>query len=140
MKLSRRARTWLIAISAPLLFVIAFAIVVVGYSHFHNAPSVNVTATGFAPKTIEIPEGEAIHFVNQSSTMTQVICVGSSKHCQTTVGILPLQSPPPHALFNPGLKLAPNQAQDVVFDTGGIYHITSAITDMNLTVTVDETS
>ncbi len=140
MKLSRRARTWLIAISAPLLFVIAFTIVILSYYHFHTPPSVDVTTMSFAPQTIEIPEGEAIHFVNQSSTTTQIICVGSNKQCQTTVVLSALQSPPPQALLNPGIRIAPNQAKDVVFDTEGTYHITSAVSPgMNLTVTVDAT-
>src|SRR6266487_1480598 len=105
MKLSRRARTWLIAISAPLLFVIAFTIVILSYYHFHTPPSVDVTTMSFAPQTIEIPEGEAIHFVNQSSTTTQIICVGSNKQCQTTVVLSALQSPPPQALLNVTLSV-----------------------------------
>ena len=138
MKISRRARTWLIAISAPLLFVIAFTIVVVSYEHFHMPPSVNVTTTSFTPQTVEIPEGEAIHFVNQSSA-TQILCVGSNKQCQGSVVLSAIQSPPPRVLLGSGMHIAPNQAQNVIFDTAGIYHITSAVTNMNLTVTVDAT-
>ncbi len=138
MKISRRARTWLIAIAAPLLFVIAFTIVIVSYAHFHTPPSVNVTATSFSPQTIEIPAGEAIHFVNQSST-TQIICAGSNKQCQGSAALSVLQSPPPQALLSPGVHIAPDQAKNVVFDTEGIYHLTSAVGNMNLTVTVDAT-
>ena len=138
MKISRRARTWLIAIAAPLIFVIAFTVVVVSYAHFHTPPSVNVTTTSFSPQTIEIPEGEAIHFVNQSST-TQIICVGSNKQCQSAVALSVLQSPPPQALLSPGVQIAPNQAKNVIFDTEGTYHLTSAVGNMNLTVTVDAT-
>ena len=139
MKISRRARTWLIAVSAPLVFVIAFTIIVVSYAHFHTPPSVNVTTTSFSPQTIEIPAGEAIHFVNQSSTTTQIICAGSNKQCQSSAALSVLQSPPPHALLSPGVQIAPNQAKNVVFDTEGVYHLTSAVGNMNLTVTVDAT-
>ncbi len=139
MKISRRARTWLIAIAAPLIFVIAFAIVVVSYAHFHTPPSVNVTTTSFSPQTIEIPEGEAIRFVNQSSTI-QIICAGSNKQCQSSAALSVLQSPPPQVLLSPGVQIAPNQAKNVVFDTEGIYHLTNAVGNMNLTVTVDATS
>jgi plastocyanin len=138
MKISRRARTWLIAIAAPLLFVIAFTVVVVSYAHFHTPPSVNVTTTNFSPQKIEIPAGEAIHFVNQSST-TQIICVGSNKQCQSYAALSVLQSPPPQALLSPGVQIAPNQAKNVTFDTEGTYHLTSAVGNMNLTVTVDAT-
>ncbi|HEV2656739.1 MAG TPA: hypothetical protein VGT82_17365 [Ktedonobacteraceae bacterium] len=139
MKISRRARTWLIAIAAPLIFVIAFTVVVVSYAHFHTPPSVNVTTTSFSPQTIEIPAGGAIHFVNQSST-TQIICAGSNQQCQSSVALSVLQSPPPQALLSPGVQIAPNQAKNVVFDTEGIYHLTNAVGNMNLTVTVDATS
>ena len=117
MKISRRARTWLIAIAAPLIFVIAFTIVVVSYAHFHTPPSVNVTTT----------------------STTQIICAGSNQQCQSAVALSVLQSPPPQALLSPGVQIAPNEAKNVIFDTEGTYHLTSAMGNMNLTVTVDAT-
>jgi plastocyanin len=138
MKMPRRGRALFIAIAAPLVFVLAFAVVVVAYAHFHMPPEVDMMTTGFTPQSIEIPEGEAIHFVNRSSTITQILCVGSDMRCDRPGLISPLLVPAPRSLQSPGASIAPQQAKDVVFDTEGTFHITSAVVPgMNLTVTVD---
>ncbi len=138
MKMSRRGKILFISISAPLLFVVACVVVVVAYNHFHTPPEVDVLTASFAPQTIEIPEGEAIHFVNRSSTITQVLCVGSDTRCDRPGLVSPLQVPPPRTLQAPGVRIAPDQVRDVVFDTEGTFHITSTVVPgMNLTVTVD---
>jgi len=140
MKISRRVKIILISISAPLLFVVAFVLVVAAYSHFYRPTEVDVMSSGFVPQTIEVPEGTTIHFVNRSSTMTQVLCLGSDQHCERTFPLSPVLSPPPQVLLGSGIRIAPNQAKDVYFDTAGIFHITSAVAPaMNLKVTVDET-
>ena len=137
MKISKRARKLLIFISAPLLFVAASVLVIAAYSHFHKTPEVEVMANAFAPQTIEIAEGETIRFVNQSATVTQTLCLGSDKQCDRS-GFLLLELPP-QALVSPGLRLAPGQAKDVVFNTAGTFTLTSTVTPgMNLTITVDE--
>jgi plastocyanin len=141
MKISRRAKVLLFSISAPLLFLVAFTIVVVSYSHFHTPPEVGVTTTGFTRQTITVPAGATIHFVNKSSSMTQVLCLGTDAHCESTVFLSPMQAPPPRDLLSPGVRLSPAQGKDVVFDTEGTFHVTSALVPgMNLTVTVTATS
>ncbi len=138
--MSRRVKVVLISISAPLLFVVAFVVVVALYSHFHTPTEVDVMDAGFEPQTIEIPEGTTVHFVNRSSTVTQIICLGSDGRCDRTVTLSPVLSPPPRDLLGAGIRLAPDQAKDVYFDTAGIFHITSAVEPgMNLKVTVDAT-
>ena len=42
MKISKRVKILFISISAPLLFVVAFILVVAAYSHFHTSPEVDV--------------------------------------------------------------------------------------------------
>ena len=87
--------------------------------------------TGFVPHTIEIPEGETIRFVNQSSTITQTLCLGTNQHCDSNLLL-------PRGLINPGIQIFPGQSKDVVFDTFGTFTITStAAPGINLTVTVD---
>jgi plastocyanin len=138
MKMTNRVRVLLISITTPLLFVLAFAVVVVAYSHFHTPPQVDVLGAGFTPQTIQIPEGEALRFVNRSSAITQVLCVGIDKRCERPGLVSPLQVPPPRSLQSPGMRIAPEQARDVVFDTQGTFHITSTMVEgMNLTVTVN---
>jgi plastocyanin len=120
--------------------VIAFILVVAAYSHFHTSPEVVVMTAGFAPQTIEIPEGTTIHFVNRSSTITQILCLGNDQRCDRSVPLSPVQSPPPRDLLGQGVRIGPDQAKDVVFDTAGIFDITSAVVPgMNLTVKVDAT-
>ena len=135
MRINKRVRILFISISAPLLFVVASVLVVAAYTTFHRPPEVDVLTTGFAPQKIEITEGETVHFVNRSST-AQILCLGMDKSCDRSA-VLFLEMPP-QALFSPGLRLAPHQTKDVVFDTDGTFTITSTVVPgMNLTVTVD---
>ena len=128
MKVSRR--TLLTSISAPILFIVAFIIVIALYNNFHQPPAIDITTTGFAPQSIEITEGQTLRFVNQSSTITQVLCVGTNQHCENS-------SPLPAGLKSP-VHIAPDQAKDVLFDSFGTFTIIDTATPrMNLTVTVD---
>ncbi len=139
MKISKRTRTLLVSISAPLLFLLAFAIVVVAYNTFHKPPEVDVGTTGFAPQQVEINEGETIHFVNRSSTVTQFLCLGTNRQCDS-IAYHTLQLPP-LVLRSPGVRIPPGQSKDIVFDADGTFHITSTVDpNVNLTVTVDATS
>jgi len=134
----RRRKKWYAAITAPLLLLIAFVIVIGIYSNFNRPPEVDVTIAGFSPQNVEIIEGETIHFVNKSS-ITQVLCLGSNQHCDSS-GIDPT-SIIPSALAGSGIRLAPGQAQNVIFTTYDTYTVTSATSPgLNLTVTVDSGS
>ena|SRR5947209_3748615 len=131
MKMSKRTRTLVIAISAPLLFIVAFVTIIAVYLISHKPPEVDIMATGFVPQSIEIPEGESIRFVNQSSTITQTVCLGANQHCDPNQLL-------PRGIASPGVRIPPDQAKDVVFDTFGTFTITStAAPGINLKVTVD---
>ena len=131
MKISKRVKILLISISAPLMLVVAFVLVIGVYSSFHRPPEVDMMTTGFVPQSIEITEGETIHFVNRSSTITQILCLGLDKRCDRFALL-------PRGLKSPGVQIAPDQAKDVLFDTFGTFSITStAVPGMNLKVTVD---
>ncbi len=131
MKISKRIKILLTLIGIPLLFAIAFLLVIVAYNTFHKSPEVDMMTTGFVPQKIEITEGETIHFINRSSTITQVICLGTDKRCDPNAVL-------PRGLKSPGIRIAPDQAEEVVFDFYGTFHITSTtVPGMNLTVTVD---
>lgn len=134
-QMPRRKKKWYAAITAPLLLIVAFVVVVGIYSNFHVPPEVDVTAIGFSPQTIEITEGETIHFVNKS-LVTQVICLGSNQHCDSTA-IDPTVIDP-SALAGSGIRIAPGQGQNVTFTTYDTYTVTSTTSPgLNLTVTVD---
>ena len=131
MNISKRARVLFAVVGIPLLFVLAFAIVIIAYENYHKPPQVDVTTTGFSPQQLEITEGQTVHFINNSSTVTQVVCLGTNNHCNPYAVL-------PRGLKSPGIRLAPGQAKDVVFDFYGTFHVTSLIgSGMNLTVTVD---
>jgi plastocyanin len=128
---SKRARVLFTIIGIPLLFVIAFAMVIVAYESFHKPPEVDMMSNGFSPQKLEITEGQTIHFVNRSSSITLVICLGTNNHCDPYAAL-------PRGLKSPGIRIAPGQAKDIVFDFYGTFHVTSLIgSGMNLTVTVD---
>lgn len=131
MNVSKRTKVLFSLIGIPLLFVAAFAIVIVAYESFHKPPEVDVMSNGFSTKNLEIPEGQIVHFVNRSSSITEVLCLGTNNHCDPYAAL-------PRGLKSPGIRIAPGQAKDVVFDFYGTFHVTSLTgTGMNLTVTVD---
>ena len=131
MNVSKRTRVLFAVIGIPLLFVLSFAIVIVAYASFHKPAQVDVMITGFSPQKLEITEGQTVHFVNNSSTITQVICLGTNNHCDPYAAL-------PRGLKSPGIRLVPGQAEDVVFDFYGTFHVTALKgSGMNLTVTVD---
>jgi plastocyanin len=128
---SKHTRVLFTIIGIPLLFVIAFAMVIVAYESFHKPPEVDMMSNGFSPQKLEITEGQTIHFVNRSSSITLVICLGTNNHCDPYAAL-------PRGLKSPGIRIAPGQAKDIVFDFYGTFHVTSLIgSGMNLTVTVD---
>lgn len=131
MRNSRTVRILLYYVAPPLLFVVAFALVLILYNTHHQTPEVDVTASGFAQNSVEITEGEAIHFVNQSPSVTEVLCLGQNKVCDAN-------ATDPAALKSPGLRLLPGQSRDIVFENYGTFYITSPTRpDMDLTITVD---
>src|SRR5712691_1018358 len=118
MRISKRTKIVLTSITAPLIFAVAFILVITIYSINHKPPEIQVMSTGFVPQTLEIPEGETIRFVNRSSTITQVLCLGINQQCDSTALL-------PRGLASPGVRIAPDQAKDVLFDTYGTFSITS---------------
>jgi hypothetical protein len=131
MKMPKRVKILVTVIGIPLLFVIAFTLVIAAYDIFHQPPEIDMMTTGFVPQTIEITEGETLHFINRSSTITQVICLGTNQRCDPYAVL-------PRGLRSPGIRIAPDQAGEAVFDFYGTFHVTSTtVPGMNLTVTVD---
>ncbi|HKV56829.1 MAG TPA: hypothetical protein VJO32_01050 [Ktedonobacteraceae bacterium] len=128
--MSRKRKILLYLVMPPVLFVIAVAVVIFVYLQFHKTPEMDLTSKGFSLSTVEITEGETVHFVNQSN-VTQVLCLGEDKVCDT-------HAVAPRALKTPGIQLKPGDAINVVFEQYGTYNITSTnITGVNLTITVD---
>src|ERR1700680_3886163 len=123
-------RKLLYFVAPPVLLLTAGALVVFFYLQFHKPVEMDLTSRGFSLSTIEITEGETIHFVNQSG-ITQVLCVGRDNACDK-------KRVSPKVLKNPGIRLKPGDSIDVLFDLFGTYAITSAsIKGVNLTITVD---
>ncbi len=95
-----------------------------------KAPEVDLTPQGFSQTNITILEGDTVHFVNPTSGVTQMLCLGEDKVCSRYAF-------DPPALKGPGLRIAPGQTEDVVFTLEGSYNVTSTTKPgMNLTITV----
>lgn len=94
-----------------------------------------MTPTGFTRASINIDNGETLHFQNPSNGVAQILCIGIGQKCRAESGA-------PDVL-NRGIRVQSGQTMDIKFDTDGIYHITSENTPgMNITVHVvapDET-
>jgi plastocyanin len=94
-------------------------------------PEVDLTPHGFSQTSITIQAGDTVHFVNPSTGVTQMLCLGEDKICSRYAF-------DPPALKGPGLRIAPGQAADVVFTLEGTYNVTSTtMPGMNLTITVE---
>ncbi|HEU0003826.1 MAG TPA: hypothetical protein VFQ36_23165 [Ktedonobacteraceae bacterium] len=128
--MSRSRKILLYLVVPPVLFIVAIAVVIFIYLQFHKAPEMDLTSKGFSLSTVEINEGETVHFVNQSN-VTQVLCLGEDRVCDT-------HAVAPKALKMPGIQLKPGGTLNVVFEQFGTYNITSTnVTGVNLTITVD---
>lgn len=128
--MSRTKKIVLYLVVPPVLFMVAIALVVFFYLQFHKAPEMDLTSKGFALSTIEINEGETIHFVNQSN-VTQILCLGQDATCDAGAVA-------PKTLKTPGIQLKPGEAINVAFEQYGVYNITSTnVKGINLKVTVD---
>ena len=93
-------------------------------------PEIDLTAHGFSQTSISIAEGDTVHFVNPSTGVAQVLCLGQDRVCSR-------YSFDPPDLKGPGLHIAPGQSKDVAFTLEGTYHVTSTtMPGMNLTITV----
>ena len=128
--MSRTKKILLYLVLPPVLFIVAGTLVIFFYLQFHKAPELDLTSKGFSLSTLEINEGESIHFVNQSN-VTQVLCLGVDATCSANALA-------PKALKMPGIALKPGQSIDVAFEQYGTYNITSTnVKGINLQVTVD---
>jgi plastocyanin len=128
--MSRTKKILLYLVLPPVLFIVAGTLVIFFYLQFHKAPELDLTAKGFSLSTVEISEGETIHFVNQSN-VTQVLCLGVNATCDAGAVA-------PKALKMPGIQLKPGAAINVAFEQYGVYNITSTnVKGINLQVTVD---
>ena len=93
-------------------------------------PEVDLTARGFSQTSITIMEGDTVNFVDPSSGVTQMLCLGQDRVCSRYAF-------DPPALKGPGLKIAPGQSESVSFTLEGTYQVTSTtMPGLNLTVTV----
>ena len=128
--MSRTRKILLYWVAPPSLILVAVALVIFFYLQFHKPPEMDLTSRGFSLSTIEINEGESIHFVNQSN-VTQVLCLGQDNVCYT-------DAVAPKILKTPGVQLKPGAAIDVVFEQYGTYVLTSSnVKGVNLKITVD---
>jgi len=78
----------------------------------------------------EITVGESIHFADEQSGVTHLLCLGKNGTCD-------MSAKGPQPLTGQGFTIQPGQTQDVQFDEEGVYVITCPIhPSMNLLVTV----
>jgi plastocyanin len=97
-----------------------------------NTPAneVDMGATTFVQTSVTISTGQSVHFVDQQSGTTHILCVGSDGHCDASATA-------PQDLASPGFTIQPGQSQDVRFDTPGTYTVTCTIhPNMNVSVIV----
>jgi hypothetical protein len=113
-----------------LCVILAFGAVAVINRANQKPPEVDLTAHGFSQTSITIMEGDTVNFVDPSTGVTQMLCLGQDKVCSR-------YSFDPPDLKGPGLQIAPGQSKDVAFTLEGTYHVTSTtLPGSNLTITV----
>ncbi|HZS75408.1 MAG TPA: hypothetical protein VFA41_02240 [Ktedonobacteraceae bacterium] len=125
-------RVLLYFVLPPLIFIVAFAIVVAVYLNTHKPVEIDLTSKGFTITSVSINEGESIHFVNQTNA-PQVLCLGVEEEKMCAVHAVA-----PAVLKNPGVRLQPGQSVDVLFDQFGTFVVTGpTLPGNNLRVTVN---
>lgn len=119
----------------PLLVILTLALAACGSSSGAsgaNTPAneVDMGATTFVQTSVTISTGQSVHFVDQQSGTTHILCVGKDGHCDSSATA-------PQDLASPGLTIQPGQSHDVRFDTAGTYTVTCTIhPNMNVSVNV----
>lgn len=97
-----------------------------------NAPAneADMGTNNFVQTSRTIKTGESIHFVDQQSGTTHILCIGRDGHCDTS-------AKGPQDLTGQGFTIQPGESHDVRFDTAGTYAVTCSIhPNMNMTITV----
>ena len=97
-----------------------------------NAPAneADMGTNNFVQTSRTIKTGESIHFVDQQSGTTHILCIGKDGHCDTG-------AKGPQDLTGQGFTIQPGESHDVLFDTPGTYAVTCTIhPNMNMTITV----
>lgn len=123
------------AVLLPLLMILSLGLAACGSASGGsdaNAPAneVDMGTTNFVQASRTIKAGESIHFVDQQSGTTHILCVGRDGHCDAS-------AKGPQDLTGQGFTIEPGQSHDVLFDTAGSYTITCTIhPNMNTTITV----
>src|SRR5579883_223738 len=116
-------------LSGTLTLLLVASLVVFLYWHFFINPYIGMTPTSFTRASVNIDNGETLHFQNPSNGVAQILCIGINQKCQAESGA--------PDLLNRGIRVQPGQTVDIKFDTDGIYDITSENTPgMNITVYV----
>jgi plastocyanin len=121
------------ALLVPLLLTLSLGLAACsGTGATLNAPTneVDMGLSNFVQPSRTINAGESIHFVEEQSCVTHVICLGRDGNCNTS-------AKGPQPLTGQGFTIQPGQTQDVQFDEAGVYAIICPIhPSMNLLVTV----
>ncbi len=122
-----------VAILPLLLLILTLGLAACGGASTNvNAPAneVDMGPANFVQTSRAISTGQSIHFVDQQSGTTHMLCIGRDGSCDTSAKA-------PKDLASPGFSIQPGQTHDVLFDTAGTYTITCPIhPSMNLTITV----
>ena len=71
-------------------------------------PEVDLTVHGFSQTSITIMEGDTVNFVDPSTGVAQMLCLGQDRVCSRYAF-------DPPDLKGPGLQIAPGQSKDVAF-------------------------
>lgn len=119
----------------PLLLILMLGLAACGQTSEGvnaNTPAneVDMSMASFVQTDVTISKGEAIHFVDQQSGTTHILCIGKNGHCDPS-------ATGPQGITGQGFTIQPGQSRDVSFDAAGTYSVTCPIhPNMILAITV----
>lgn len=129
------------AVLFPLLLILTLGIVACGQTSNGSGAGaqggaspneVQMGIANFVQSSVEIEKGQSVHFVDQQSGATHILCVGKDGQCDKGAG-----ASAPKDLASPGFTIQPGESHDVRFDSAGTYAVTCPLhPTMNLVVTV----
>lgn len=138
MKKVQRIMKRIMRIAALLLLVLALALAACGGAPAQSsgaqpgtaANEVDMGIANFVQTSVTIGTGQSVHFVDQQSGTTHILCIGKDGSCDTSAKA-------PQDLASPGFTIQPGQSHDVRFATAGTYTITCTLhPNMNVSATV----
>jgi plastocyanin len=97
-----------------------------------SSGTVQLTSDNFAVKSVTINAGQSVTYVNPSTGVVHILCVGRHQSCDSSI-----TGGPPDLSGGKSVEFDAGNTKSYTFPTAGTYPVTCTVhTNMDMTVTV----